>query len=103
MRRIVEDTAPPLEATMVRYQMDSWLRTHPKSKMTMPEFREANRQQALHLLKSETARRADYIPQMNYNRHLARLSPTILRCGSPAGLLRGADPCVLRGPLAIAA
>ena len=83
MRRIVEDTAPPLEATMVRYYMDSWLRTHPPSKVTVPEFKRLTRQQALQLLKQQTALRADYIPHMNYNRHMARLSPTILRRESP--------------------
>jgi hypothetical protein len=83
MRWIVEDTAPPLEATMVRYRMDSWLRLHPASKVTRPIFNRLTRQEALLLLKQETARRADYIPTMNYNRHLARVSPTILRRGSP--------------------
>ena len=83
MRRIIEATAPPLEATMVRYRMDSWLRLHPKSKVTMPIFKRLTRQEALQLLKQETLRRADYLRNMNYNRHLARVSPTILRCGSP--------------------
>jgi hypothetical protein len=102
MRRIVEDTAPPLEATMVRYRMDSWLRMHPPSKVTVPEFRRLTRLEALRLLKQETALRAGYIPQMNHNRQLANISPTILRRESPQAyceeLIRAY--CVVHWPLA---
>ncbi len=86
---------------MVRYRMDSWLRSHPPSKVTIPSFRRLTRQEALQLLKQETNRRADYIPTMNLNRHLARVSPTILRCGSPAvyceELIR--EYCAVQWPL----
>ena len=102
MRRIVEDTAPPLEATMVRYRMDSWLRTHPPLKVTVPEFKKLTREKALRLLRQETALRAGYIPQMNHNRHLALISPTILRRECPQvyceELIRAY--CVVHWPLA---
>jgi len=52
-----------------------YLDSHPRFRLT-----ELTR---LQLLKQQTALRADYIPQMNYNRHLARLYPTILRRESP--------------------
>jgi hypothetical protein len=101
LRMIIEKTAPHLEATLLRYRLDSWLRNHPRTKTTVPMFKEVTRRRALQLLQREIRLRADYIPSMNYSRHLARISPTILRCGkSPVyceELIR--DYCAVHWPL----
>jgi hypothetical protein len=83
LRDIIEDTAGYMDPTMLRYRLDFWLSEHPRRSEAPPPFQRLSRGQAVALLKRETARRAEYVPSMNYNRHLARVCPTILRCGQP--------------------
>lgn len=83
LRAIIEDTAGYMDPVMLRHHLDLWLEQHPRSQGATPPCRHLSRRQALALLKRETTIRAGYIPSMNYNRHLARVSPTILRCGHP--------------------
>jgi hypothetical protein len=101
LRDIIEDTAGYMDPSLLRYRLDIWLSKHPRVRGAMPPFHGLSRKQALALLKRETSVRADYVPTMNYNRHLARVCPTFLRFGhSPVYCAEALHSyCVVQWPL----
>jgi hypothetical protein len=83
LRTIIERTTGYLDPSALRFRLDFWLDQNPPGDASLPHFRRLNRREALDLLRREVAVRAEYVPSMNYNRHLARICPTILRNGHP--------------------
>jgi hypothetical protein len=79
LTRIIESTLPHLEAKHLANKLHNWHQAHPGCMWTKPEFHSVNRREVLRILKEEAEVRAPYIPSMNTNRHLARISPTLLR------------------------
>jgi hypothetical protein len=82
LRRIIANMVPNLEKGYLLTKLRIWLDNGPRCSWVKPAFREVGRMAALEVLKTEVAARAPYIDSMNYNRHLARVCPTILRPGS---------------------
>jgi hypothetical protein len=101
LRNIIEDAAGYLVPSVLRFRLDVWLEQHPCGSPATPPFCRLSRGQALELLKQETAVRAEYVPRMNYNRHLARICPIILRYGhSPAYCVESLRSyCAVQWPL----
>jgi hypothetical protein len=83
LRTIIERTAGYLDPSVLRFRLDLWLEQNPRGGAGLPHFRRLTRNHALALLRREVAVRAEYVSSMNYNRHLARICPTILRNGHP--------------------
>jgi hypothetical protein len=81
LRRIIEDAAPYLDG-YASSKLRLWLDNRPREPWVKPSFHQFPREEALKILKEEVAARAPYIDTMNFNRHLARVCPTILRCGA---------------------
>ncbi len=81
---IVESTLPYLDASHMVREIENWLSVYQGGTWVRPQFSQITRRAALRILKAESSARAPYIPSMNFNRHLARICPTILR--------RGAEP-----------
>lgn len=82
LRRIIANAVPHLENSYLLAKLQMWLDNGPRSSWVKPDFHQVGRKAALEILKTEVAARAPYIDSMNYNRHLARVCPTILRLGS---------------------
>jgi hypothetical protein len=79
LRRVIETTVPHLESGHLAANLQMWLDNGPCNAWVKPVFHQVDRINALEILKEEAAKRAPYIDSMNFNRHLARICPTILR------------------------
>jgi hypothetical protein len=82
LRRIIETTVPHLQHGHLAANLQMWLDNGPCSAWVKPVFNQVDRNGAIEILKEEAAKRAPYIDSMNFNRHLARICPTILKGGA---------------------
>ena len=102
LRELIEKTLPYLDSSVLTFRLRFWLDQHPPGIDVIPKFCRISRKAALQRLKTQTRLRAPYVPSMNYNRHLVRVCPLILREGRPATyseeVLR--SYCVVQWPLA---
>ncbi len=83
LRKIIEGTLPLLTSPAQTSPLHRWLETYSSRPATNPSHERINRSIALQILTTETAERIPWVPSMNYQRHLARVSPTILRRNRP--------------------
>lgn len=81
LAEIVESTLPYLDTSHMVREIENWRSVYVGCEWVKPEFNRINRKAAQRILKAESSARAPYIQSMNFNRHLARICPTILRRG----------------------
>jgi hypothetical protein len=79
LHQIIEATVPLLDCRALASHLQLWQDLHPIKSASLLAHRHIDRKSALCVLKQEVDLRAPYIESMNYNRVMARVSPTILR------------------------
>ena len=79
LHQIIEATVPLLDCRALASHLQLWRDLHPIKSASQLAHRRIDRRSALRVLKQEVDLRAPYIESMNYNRVMARVSPTILR------------------------